>query len=207
LAVVGTAVILTLTRASEGGLALDSLPEGVTAHTVQGVPLFLVRHGREVKGYLDDAQHLANEQLWWCPAEEVFVSPFHGELFDAEGRLLAGPARQDLDRIAVEVTAPGLVVVDPFTVQQGTVRMVRDPSMVDDSVWIAYRSWAAHRAGESSTFCKPRVVGQGNPHTQLRESYKAMANEPRVDSSGRFAHRSFKTTTKPAGDSGCLHLE
>jgi len=47
----GAAVMLTLTCPAEGPLALDSLPEGVTAHTVEGVPLFLVRQGRDVKGF------------------------------------------------------------------------------------------------------------------------------------------------------------
>lgn len=164
IAILGAAVVLTLTRPAQGPLALDSLPEGVTAHTVEGVPLFLVRHGRDVKGLLDDAQHLPNEQLWWCPAEEVFVSPFHGELFDAEGRLLVGPGVRDLDRVAVRVTATGFVVVDPFTVQQGTTRKAGDTSRLDASLWIAYRSWAGLTAGESSTFCEPRVVGEGNPH-------------------------------------------
>jgi len=163
-AVVGAAVVLTVTRAPAGRLALDSLPEGMTAHKVQGVPVFLVRHGRDVKGYLDDAQHLANEQLWWCPAEEVFVSPFHGELFDAQGRALAGPAFGDLERVGVKVTAGGVVVVDPFTVQPRTARRARDRSMVDGTVWIAYRSWSGLTAGGPSTFCQPRIAGEGNPH-------------------------------------------
>jgi hypothetical protein len=165
IAIAGTALIFTFTRAPEGRLALNSLPVGVTAHTVQGVPLFLVRHGRDVKGFLDDAQHLANEQLWWCSAEEVFVSPFHGELFDAGGRLLAGPARQDLGQVAVEVTASGIVTVDPFTVQQGTTRKAGDTSGLDRSVWTAYGSWAGLTDGESSAFCDARVVGEGNPHS------------------------------------------
>jgi nitrite reductase/ring-hydroxylating ferredoxin subunit len=165
-AVTGTLVVLwVITRSPESRLALDSLPEGVTAHTIQGVPVFLVsRHSRDVKGYLDAAQHLANEQLWWCPAEEVFVSPFHGELFDAEGHLLAGPAVRDLDRVAVTVTTTGVVVVDPFTVRQGMARRVREASMVDISVWTAYRSWSGRAAGEPSTFCQQRISGEGNPH-------------------------------------------
>jgi nitrite reductase/ring-hydroxylating ferredoxin subunit len=157
MAVVAAAVVLRVTRGPENRLALDSLPEGVTAHKIQGVPVFIVRHGRDVHGYLDDAQHLPNEQLWWCPAEEVFVSPLHGELFDAQGRALAGPAFQDLDRVSVQVTAGGVVVVDPFTVQQGTARRARDPSMLDGTVWIAYRSWSGLTAGGPSNFCQPRI--------------------------------------------------
>lgn len=163
MAVVGAALVLRMTRPPEG-LALDSLSEGVSAHEVQGVPVFLVRHGRSVEGFLDSAQHLANEQLWWCPAEEVFVSPFHGELFDAQGRALAGPAVQDLDRVSVKVTAGGVVVVDPFTVQQGPARSIQNEGVADPTVWTAYRSWSGLAAGEPRTFCQPRVVGQGNPH-------------------------------------------
>jgi nitrite reductase/ring-hydroxylating ferredoxin subunit len=165
LAVVGTVLVLRAINRPEGRLALDSLPEGVSAHEVEGVPVFLVRHGRSVEGFLDRAQHLANEQLWWCPAEEVFVSPFHGELFDAQGRALAGPAFRDLDRVSVEVTVDGAAFVDPFTVQRGAARNTQDEGLVDATVWTAYRSWSGLAAGEPSTFCQARIVGEGNPHT------------------------------------------
>lgn len=164
MAVVGVGVVFTVTKGPESGLALDYLPEGVTPLRVQGVPVFLMRHGRDVQAYLDDAQHLANEQLWWCPAEEVFLSPFHSELFDADGRALAGPAFRGLDRVSVKVTADGGVVVDPFTVQPGPARRVQDLSMLDGKVWTAYRSWSGLTTGGPSSFCQPRVVGEGNPH-------------------------------------------
>jgi nitrite reductase/ring-hydroxylating ferredoxin subunit len=124
--------------------------------------VFLVKHGRSVEGFLDRAQHLANEQLWWCPDEEVFVSPFHGELFDAQGRALAGPASRDLDRVSVEVAVDGVVVVDPFTVERGAARNTQDEGQVDATVWTAYRSWSGRVAGEPTTFCQPRIVGEDN---------------------------------------------
>jgi nitrite reductase/ring-hydroxylating ferredoxin subunit len=157
------AVALTLAR-SQDGVVLRSLPEGVSAHEVQGVPVFIIRHGRQVEAFLDSAQHLANEQLWWCPIEEVFVSPFHGELFDAQGRALAGPASRDLDRVSVKVTADDAVVVDPFTVQEGAERDQEELS-VDAAVLDAYRSWSERSAGEPAAFCQRRIVGEGNPHS------------------------------------------
>jgi nitrite reductase/ring-hydroxylating ferredoxin subunit len=162
IAIIGT-VGLWFAR-SQDGVALRSLPEGVTAHEVQGVPVFIVRQNRQVEAFLDSAQHLANEQLWWCPIEEVFVSPFHGELFDAQGHALAGPASRDLDRVSVRVTAGDTVVVGPFTVQKGAPRDAEESS-VDAAVMGAYRSWSERSAGEPTTFCQRRVVGEGNPHS------------------------------------------
>lgn len=163
MAVVGVLVAVKIAGPGEG-LALDALPEGVSAHEVQGVAVFFVRHGRQVEGYLDSAQHLPSEQLWWCPAEGVFVSPSHGELFDAQGRLVAGPASGDLDRIEVKVTSANVAVIEPFTVVQGTARELQDRGVVDAAVWDAYRSWSERTAGEPSTFCQSHIAGEGNPH-------------------------------------------
>jgi hypothetical protein len=71
---------------------LRSLPEGISPRSVRGVPVFVLRQGREVQVFLDRVPHLPNERLWWCLTERVFVSPFHGELFDGRGQRLAGPA-------------------------------------------------------------------------------------------------------------------
>jgi hypothetical protein len=142
-AVLGAALIINLYRQPGQKLTIDSLPEGVSRHHIQGVSVFLARHGHQVDGFLDSTQHLPGEPLWWCPEEEVFVGPSHAELFNGDGQLIEGPATRDLDRIRVTVTAGGVMAVDPHIVQRGTVRAQRrlGPSGIPPEVWTAYRRW------------------------------------------------------------------
>lgn len=72
---IGAAVAVDLTRQPVEGLVLDSLPEGVSHHEIEGVAVFLARNGRQVDGFLDSTQHLPGEHLWWCVDEEVFAGP------------------------------------------------------------------------------------------------------------------------------------
>src|SRR5918999_772953 len=142
-AVLGTAFIINLSRQPGQILTIDSLPEGVSRHRIQGVSVFVDRRGHRVEGFLDSTQHLPGEPLWWCPVEEVFVGPSHAELFNADGQLIEGPAIRDLDRIRVTVNAGGVIAVDPHMVQRGTVRAQRPlgPSGVPPEVWTAYGKW------------------------------------------------------------------
>ncbi len=148
-AIVGVVVTAVLTRRSGDDLTLDSLPEGVSHHEIQGVPVFLARDVEEVVGFVDDAQHLGTERLWWCQKEEVFVSPAHGELFNARGQLIEGPAFRDLDRMSVTVTLGGVVRVHPRNLQRGTVREGRglEAAGVRPAVWDAYRVWIGATVG------------------------------------------------------------
>jgi hypothetical protein len=70
----GSALAIDLTTRPQNELTLDSLPEGVSAHQINGVGAFLAREGRTVGGFLDSAHHLPKERLWWCQREGVFVS-------------------------------------------------------------------------------------------------------------------------------------
>lgn len=89
---------------NEMALPLEELDEdGVKPMVIRGQPVFVARRGEDVTVFLADPQHLDGEALWWCPQAKVFVSPAHGELFDADGRLWDGPATRGLDRYKVEI--------------------------------------------------------------------------------------------------------
>lgn len=105
-------------------IPLDRLPEGVSARIVDGVSLFIVRHGHEVKAFVARTNHLGGEMLWWCPAEQVFASPAHSEVYTPDGVAVAGPAPRGLDRVAVRVDGD-LVRIDPTDVTLGPPRLPR----------------------------------------------------------------------------------
>src|SRR5688572_24093152 len=74
-------------------LRLDDLPRGVSARVISGEPVFVVVDGQDVDVFVPDPRHLAGDTLWWCPHEEVFVGPEHGEAFTRDGLAIGGPAR------------------------------------------------------------------------------------------------------------------
>ena len=83
---------------------LAELPEGVSVRQVGPREVFVVRRGTTVTVFDTNVQHLPGERaLWWCPAEHVFASPTHAELFDADGKAIGGPAVVGLDRLPVHV--------------------------------------------------------------------------------------------------------
>ena len=85
-------------------LPLVDLPEGVSVRHVGAREVFVVRHGDKVTVFDTDVHHLPGERaLWWCPDEQVFASPTHAELFDANGHAIGGPAVVGLDRLPVHV--------------------------------------------------------------------------------------------------------
>lgn len=157
-AAVGGVVLFTcLSPSAPPALTLESIPDGVSAHTFQGVDVFLVRKGAEVRGFLDSAPHLG-EKLWWCSKEELFVSPAHGEAFNKDGRLIDGPARRDLDRAKTTVAADGTVMVDPRIIQAGAIRngVGLRSAGVSPAVWAAYQTWIHSEQG-GPPFCRRRI--------------------------------------------------
>jgi Rieske Fe-S protein len=93
----------------------DSVPQGVSASVVDGEPVFIVRDGDDVQVFAADPRHLPDEPLWWCPNEQVFVGPFHGEQFARDGRYIAGPAMGGLNEFLSEIDG------DRLTIDTGTV--------------------------------------------------------------------------------------
>jgi nitrite reductase/ring-hydroxylating ferredoxin subunit len=137
LVVIGIAVVIALvataiavvgrndapTPASANGevtLSLDSVPKGVSARELHGHPVFLVRHGDRVTAFLSSSQHPpGEEELWWCPKEQIFGSPSYGEAFGDKGERLGGPSVRGLDRFRIDVR-DGQVAVHLDDVIQGT---------------------------------------------------------------------------------------
>jgi hypothetical protein len=86
-------------------------PDGVSTLRVRGNPVFVVKTGAVPTVFLTDPQHLPGERaLWWCPREQLFASPTHGELFSIEGQVVGGPARRGLDRFDTKVVDSMLVI-------------------------------------------------------------------------------------------------
>lgn len=94
-------------RASGGAgvvvVALDYVPEGVSLRSLDGHPAFLAREGHDLTAFVVDVRHLSGEPLWWCPNEGIFAGPFHGEMFDRQGRRIDGPGVGGLNRYLVRL--------------------------------------------------------------------------------------------------------
>lgn len=118
--------VLVGVMAGDDGLSLRTIPSGVSARRVGRVDVFLARDGQQITAFVNSAQHLPGEKIWWCPKEQVFAAPTHGEMFDAQGRRLGGPAFRDLDRLAVSVGQDGAVSIDPSNVRAGATTSVQD---------------------------------------------------------------------------------
>jgi hypothetical protein len=109
--VLGAVAALVLVLGRDGSLRLDDLPQGVTAHRIDGDHVFIMRDGSEVMVFLPDARHLPDDTLWWCPSEQVFFEVEHGSMFDRRGRKIGGPAEGGLNQYAVRVDE-GKIVID-----------------------------------------------------------------------------------------------
>lgn len=97
-------------------LPLAELPEGERVRILVGEdPVELLRTGGEVRARLLWCSHMGCE-VRWDGAEEVYRCPCHEGVYDARGRVLAGPppaplrllpARIEGSDVVVRVTAGG----------------------------------------------------------------------------------------------------
>jgi hypothetical protein len=115
-AAVAVAVVV---RNDDDALRLSRLPEGVTAHVVNGNDVFVSRHGDEVRVLLPDPVRLPDDLLWWCPNEQVFIEVNHSAMFDRNGLWIRGPAHGAMNQHPVELDGDRLVI-DTDTVVRGT---------------------------------------------------------------------------------------
>jgi hypothetical protein len=112
-------------------LPLRSVPEGVSARTVDARPVFLNRQGDRVTTFRTDPHGTPGlHVLWWCPKEQLFVEPVHAETFDANGKILDGPAQRGLDRLKTTVKG-GTVTVDLHQVTPGSTARPETSPPVD----------------------------------------------------------------------------
>jgi len=117
----GGAALAALTPANPE-IPLASLPQGGSAHEINGRQVMLVRDGDRVRGFLRMSPR-GHGMVSWCPDEDVLLVPSYGETFDRQGRLMRDFSPRDLD--AVEVTVRrGQVAVSPEKVTKGRSRIV-----------------------------------------------------------------------------------
>jgi Rieske Fe-S protein len=88
---IAAVAFLRVSESPQRGLSYALLPPGVSYHEDEDFKMFLVKSGGDVSAFRATSPHLG-EPLWWCPNEEFFISPSHGELFDIHGRWVAGPS-------------------------------------------------------------------------------------------------------------------
>ena len=119
LGVAAVAAVASQSGSHDAGLTLKTIPSGVSARRFEGVDLFLLRDGRQVIAFVNSAQHMTGEKLWWCQKEQVFAAPTHGETFDLQGHHIGGPASRDRDRLVVKVTDDEKVSIDSSGIQAG----------------------------------------------------------------------------------------
>ena len=103
---------------AQRSLRLQDVPAGVSFQRVHGRSIIFVRADADaLTAFVPDARHMPGEStLWWCPPEQVFASPTHGEIFDMEGRHLDGPATGDLNRVPVTIEGDRVTVGTTVTV-------------------------------------------------------------------------------------------
>lgn len=145
---------------AEPTVPLSSLPQGGSAHEVNGRQVILVRDGDAVRGFLRMSPR-GYGMVSWCPNEDVLLVPSYGETFDREGRLMRDVSPRDLDSVQVAVRR-GRVVVSPDRVTKGRSRIVGHHLERDQQAIEAWR--AAHPQRDLPVdFC-----GTGALLTQLR---------------------------------------
>ncbi len=139
-----------------GAIPLQAVHEGVSLHRADGVQVFLLRRGHSVRAFLNRSPHLG-EPLWYCVREGVFVSPAHGELFDAAGRYVDGPAPRGLDRVQVRVEGDD-VLVNPRVVERGAPVSHGEPrGAIPADIAASYRAWNLAAHPERIDFCRMHV--------------------------------------------------
>lgn len=125
---------------ADASIPLASLPQGGSAHEVDGRQVVLVRDGDAVWGFLRLSPR-GRGMVSWCPDEEVLLVPGSGETFDRKGHLMREIAVRDLDAVQVTVRH-GQIVVSPDQVIKGQSRVVDRHVQYD---WQAIHAWrAAH---------------------------------------------------------------
>ena len=136
-------------------VSLFSVPEGVSAIRLGGEDLFINREGKRATVFLDDARHMSGEQLWWCPHERIFVSPYHGEQFDPAGRKIGGPARGGLNEYRVRNDRGRLIIDTDDVVVRGLTPRGRPPATLSGA-----RFDLPYNSGPGS-FCRQPVASHG----------------------------------------------
>lgn len=89
--------------------SLDQYTMGSVSR-VDCFPGYVVRRPEATYVLLAFSPHLEGETVSWANARQAFVSPSHGEMFDASGVLINGPAYRDMWRCPIAVEGNRLII-------------------------------------------------------------------------------------------------
>jgi nitrite reductase/ring-hydroxylating ferredoxin subunit len=113
LVVVVTVAGITWVLSSRGSCAelgpVDSF-ELNTVTAIRCLPAFVVNRNGNLAVYLARAPHLRGEPLRWDATRRLFVSPFHGESFEVDGKKVAGPGGDHMFECPTKVEDGSLVI-------------------------------------------------------------------------------------------------
>jgi nitrite reductase/ring-hydroxylating ferredoxin subunit len=91
------------------------------------VPGFLVRHGGQVRAYLNRCPHAGHLLNWksadfFAPGSPLLLCNAHGALFEADtGRCVFGPCvGKSLQPVAIEVVDGQVLLCDPLADERGS---------------------------------------------------------------------------------------
>ncbi len=135
-ALIALAVVLLSSDDSAGtAVSLADIPQGVSARVIGEFPVFIVRDDAAVSVFATDARHLAGDQLWWCPHEQVFVDVEHGSQFAKDGLRIGGPAEGGLNEYPSTVSGDSLAVNTGDLIEGKLTPVGQAPAASRDSSW------------------------------------------------------------------------
>jgi len=98
------------TEANGQPISAASIPEdGARAGMLGGKPAVVLRRSGEWVAFSAVCSHLGCV-VAFNASEKVFLCPCHGGKYDAEGKVIAGPPPQPLERIAIKVADDKIVL-------------------------------------------------------------------------------------------------
>ncbi len=104
----GSLFLTSVAACSGSGNALN-VPDGVSAHVVDGIAVVAVRDGGTVTVFL--AGDRRQEVLQYCERYQLLTTAEGGSAWSLDGVKRAGPSPSDLDRVASSVQNDGSVLV------------------------------------------------------------------------------------------------
>lgn len=136
-------------------IPMIAIEQGVSAHLVNGVSVLISRTGSQVTVFSPLTPGGDGDRVVFCPRESIFVSPVRADLFNGDGRFVAGKAPRDLDRFPATVTNDLELRVD---VSAPILSDGRSKGTVPGEVGNVYYDWRADPSKPVS-FCRDPIRG------------------------------------------------
>lgn len=136
-------------------ISLNVLPQGISAWTIGGERVFVVREGSVlISAFLAEAPD-SGAPLRWCPVSDVFLDVESPALWNDEGRFVSGDASRDLTSVPVELDEDFILHVDPAAAEPASGR---DPATVEGVVKARFDAWRAGQLALGTDFCRDPVT-------------------------------------------------